>query len=436
MSMLYRMNPLVEVDREVGWDIAHRVRVDEPGHEVLLAELDDEVAPDDDESGEASGDVREPDDAAAGRTSPCRCSVFAHPGSLFAQARKFGNGIPRPAARRGAVASGRCDLVEQAPGDDDSLDLVRALVDLGDLGIPHHALDREVPRVAGAPEELDGIGGHAHGRVRREQLRHGGLLRGLLTGVDAGRGRVHEEPGRLELRGEVGDHELDAFEVGDPLVELLALGHVTDREIKCPLGDSDCLRPDDRSGPVEGVHRVIEPATFLADQVLGRYRNVVEDDLSGRRTADSQLLLELADGEARRVVLDDERADPAVTCLRVRLGEDCVQLGDARVRDPHLAAGEDVSIAVSNGSRLHRGNVAAGVGLGEAVARLQLAACHSRHVPALELLGAITKKSPDPETGDQHAQRSRRADARELFDHDCVGEQRAVFTAVLRRVQR
>src|SRR3954470_22170333 len=62
---------------------------------------------------------------------------------------------------------------EQLPGHDHALDLVRPLVDLRDLGVPHHALDRVVPGVAGAAEQLHGIRRDLHGGVGGEALRGG-----------------------------------------------------------------------------------------------------------------------------------------------------------------------------------------------------------------------------------------------------------------------
>src|SRR5690242_12179422 len=59
---------------------------------------------------------------------------------------------------------------QQLPRHDDALDLVRSLVDLRDLGVPHHALDRVVPGVAGPAEELDGVRRDAHRRVGGEAL--------------------------------------------------------------------------------------------------------------------------------------------------------------------------------------------------------------------------------------------------------------------------
>src|SRR3954469_13586083 len=54
-------------------------------------------------------------------------------------------------------------------GDDHALDLVGALVDLRDLGVAHHPLDRVVVDVPVAAEDLHGVDGHRHRRVRREE---------------------------------------------------------------------------------------------------------------------------------------------------------------------------------------------------------------------------------------------------------------------------
>jgi hypothetical protein len=43
------------------------------------------------------------------------------------------------------------------------LDLVGALVDLGDLGVAHHALNRKILGVARTAEQLHGVGGSNEG---------------------------------------------------------------------------------------------------------------------------------------------------------------------------------------------------------------------------------------------------------------------------------
>ena len=84
--------------------------------------------------------------------------------------------IPVALEVRRSRARAAADLLQrvlEAPGDHHALHLVGALVDLGDLGVAHHPLDREVLRVAGPAEQLDGVRGHLHGDVGRERLGRG-----------------------------------------------------------------------------------------------------------------------------------------------------------------------------------------------------------------------------------------------------------------------
>src|SRR4051794_4397064 len=67
-------------------------------------------------------------------------------------------------------------LCGEAPRDDKPLNLIRAFEDLGDLGLPHVALDAEVAGVADAAQHLDRIGGDLHRGVGGHQLGHAGLL--------------------------------------------------------------------------------------------------------------------------------------------------------------------------------------------------------------------------------------------------------------------
>src|SRR5574342_1375965 len=67
---------------------------------------------------------------------------------------------------------------EQLARDDEPLDLVSAFVDLHDLRVPHEALDRKLPRVPDASEDLDCVGRDLHRRICGEALRHRGLEHG------------------------------------------------------------------------------------------------------------------------------------------------------------------------------------------------------------------------------------------------------------------
>src|SRR5207245_171225 len=84
--------------------------------------------------------------------------------------------------------------------DHELLDLGRALEDVVDLRVAVPALDRELPRVAVAAEDLDRALGHPHGHLARLELAHralGALERDLVA---AHPGRApDEQPGGVDL---------------------------------------------------------------------------------------------------------------------------------------------------------------------------------------------------------------------------------------------
>src|SRR5215218_10942441 len=59
---------------------------------------------------------------------------------------------------------------EELAGHDNPLHLIGALVDLGNLGVAHHPLDRIVPGIAVAAEQLNGVRRDLHGDIGRKAL--------------------------------------------------------------------------------------------------------------------------------------------------------------------------------------------------------------------------------------------------------------------------
>ena len=113
--------------------------------------------------------------------------------------------------------------------------------------------------------------------------------------------------------------------------------------------------------------RDLPAAVQLADEVLGRHAHVVEEDLVELLAAGH--LPQRPNGDARAVHVDDEEAD----ALRLRRGADrCAPAGcpsgELRVAGPHLLAVDDEVVAVALGLAAQRGEVGAGVGLGEELA--------------------------------------------------------------------
>src|SRR5919199_4727918 len=97
------------------------------------------------------------------------------------------------AAKKIRRAGGTTNLAPHRPGDHEPLDLVRALVDLRDLGVAHHALDRVLVDIAVAAEHLHRLDRHRHRGVRGEQLGHRRpLAEAALTAVGH-RARLVEE---------------------------------------------------------------------------------------------------------------------------------------------------------------------------------------------------------------------------------------------------
>src|SRR5216683_7759251 len=85
-------------------------------------------------------------------------------------------------------------LSEQCVGDDHALDLAGPLVDLGDARVAEVTLHVELLRVAHPAVDLDGLVGHAVGRLRGEQLGHARFARVALPAVLEAGGAQGEQP--------------------------------------------------------------------------------------------------------------------------------------------------------------------------------------------------------------------------------------------------
>src|SRR3954447_25116803 len=72
---------------------------------------------------------------------------------------------------------------EELARHDQALDLVCALIDLGDLGVAVEALDLDAADVAHAAVDLDSVRGMRDGGVRREAFGHRAFEAGGLAAV-------------------------------------------------------------------------------------------------------------------------------------------------------------------------------------------------------------------------------------------------------------
>ena len=156
---------------------------------------------------------------------------------------------------------------------------------------------------------------------------------------------------------------------------------------RAPWAMPDGLRGDARAAAIERPHRDLEPVALGADAVRLRDANAVEGELGRRAAAQTHLVLEAGDGEARGRDLDDEaRSAVGARGARVGHGEDRDEVGDGALADEPLGAVDDVVVAIADGARPGGGGVGAGLGLGQREGDEVLAAGQLRE-PAGLLLG-------------------------------------------------
>ena len=75
------------------------------------------------------------------------------------------------------------------------------------------------------------------------------------------------------------------------LAERLALARVLDRPLETGADDAAAARGDREAPVVERVHRDLESLALLAEPVLGRHLDVLEEELAGRARPDAELVL-------------------------------------------------------------------------------------------------------------------------------------------------
>ena len=206
-----------------------------------------------------------------------RFGRFCHGSGGLGGFRLLGGGEGGLLCRLGVVGI----LLLQLAGDDGALDLVGALVDLKDLGIPHQLLHGVVLHVAVAAHDLNAVHGALHAGVGAEGLGNGGLH-------GKGQALVHQLscvevhlPGGLDLNLHIRQHDLHRLEVGDGLTELLALLGVLRGLLNDSLADADAKCAHARTGVVQGLHDILKATVFLAQKVVLGDADVVKDDLRG-----------------------------------------------------------------------------------------------------------------------------------------------------------
>jgi hypothetical protein len=108
------------------------------------------------------------------------------------------------------------------------------------------------------------------------------------------------QPRRVELGRHVGELELRRLEVGQRLAELLALDDVARRRLQAGARAAQRAGADVDAPAVEPHHRDLEAVTLGPEPVGDRHLAVLEDHRRGRLAVPAELLLLLAERQARR----------------------------------------------------------------------------------------------------------------------------------------
>ena len=151
------------------------------------------------------------------------------------------------------------------------------------------------------------------------------------------------------------------------------------------LGSADRAGGDVDAPAIERLHGELEPFPLLPQPVTGGDAHGAEVHLPGGLAVPAHLLLRLAVTHAGGLGRYHEGGDP-LRPLAAGAGHHHQHIGAAGARDEHLAAVDDVILAIAHGAGLEGRGIGSGARLGEAVGAQQLAAGEPWH-PLLGHLG-------------------------------------------------
>src|SRR4029450_8182625 len=296
----------------------------------------------------------EPDERGSSRTT--RLESTPHPNPLPASGER---GRTEFAARQVRPSSWprSARLFEQLPADEHAPDLACACTDLVEFGIAQISSGRIIVDVDAAAEELNRVKRDLGGVLGGIEDGAGGVLpRGLPAvaclrhGVDIGLTRVHADI-------HVGNLALDELKLPDRLPELPALVDIGRDHVHACLHDAERSGRQHHALVVETGHENSDAVADLAEDVLLGDFAVLEYQFAGVGTAHAELVELLRGGKSLEPLLDHKGGDAACARRRIGLGVDHEDFGLRAVGNPHLAAVEDVTVALLVRAHVHGDDV-------------------------------------------------------------------------------
>src|SRR5258708_11784649 len=228
----------------------------------------------------------------AGKTRCTRTGLPASFGTVgvlwgaVAGAEKYGQfgemaGPTGTGCRWRAPASVALGQAEHALGDVAQNQLLADPRDARDQDFAQEALDMELLGVAVAAMGQDGALAGLVGGARAEILGRVRLRAALLAAVVEPGGLERQQVRRLELHPALGQGMLDRLVLADRPAEHDALLGILRGLGEGAAPDADRLGGDQDALGVEPMQQVVEALAFLADAVLERHLQAVDEDLVG-----------------------------------------------------------------------------------------------------------------------------------------------------------
>src|SRR6185312_2858154 len=129
------------------------------------------------------------------------------------------------------------------------------------------------------------------------------------------------------------------------LPELLAVVDIRHDRVHHRDHDAGRSAREHRSFVVEAAHQHSYATVQLAENVLFRYFDVFEHQLTRMRATHAELVELLRNRKTLHALLDDKRRNAARIRLRVGLRIDYERVAIGAVGDPHLRAVEHITVA-------------------------------------------------------------------------------------------
>src|SRR5262245_1734093 len=380
-------------------------------------------------------------------TSNASTTTIVLGSTYISQGRCIASGVSHALHERGETPERRGPLPGEAQdplGHDVALDLRRAAGDgageAAQVPLPprrRRRLDAERLDRAAAAVGVEPVGAQRLHHPQRRLLRGLGpeqLEDRLLGGLDplAGLGQrpVAEQPQRLGVDHQVAEPVEHPVVVGQPPVDD-DVPALVDEGVE-PLGEPE---PQHRPLVAERPGGDPPPLVQLADEVLGRHLDVVEEHLVEVEVVGPDDRPERPPGQPRAVGRDHQATD-ALVLGRLGIGADEGQdhVGVVRPRRPHLLPVHDEAVAVERRPGPQPGQVGPGVGLAHPQGGGDLGPQDRHRPPPLLLLGPEDQDRRGDDAQPLRVVAAGDVAAAELLLVDELLDERGVVAAELGRV--